>query len=124
VPALGALPFLGAGVLGPLDAYFESMSGFTTTGATVLTDFERSSVRSLFMWRAFTQWIGGIGIIVLFVGLFPQLAIAGRQLFFAEAPGPTEERLTPRLRYTAFAILGVYGVADGGLRDRPTRSPA
>jgi hypothetical protein len=107
VPALGALPFLGVGVLGPLDAYFESMSGFTTTGATVLTDF--SAVGPvLFMWRAFTQWIGGIGIIVLFVGLFPQLAIAGRQLFFAEAPGPTEERLTPRLRHTAFALLGVY----------------
>lgn len=107
VPALGALPYLGAGVLGPLDAYFESMSGFTTTGATVLTDF--SAVGPvLFLWRAFTQWVGGIGIIVLFVGLFPQLAIAGRQLFFAEAPGPTEERLTPRLRHTAFALLGVY----------------
>jgi trk system potassium uptake protein len=107
VPALGALPFIGAGVLGPLDAYFESMSGFTTTGATVLTDFSIVGP-VLFMWRAFSQWIGGIGIIVLFVGLFPQLAIAGRQLFFAEAPGPTEERLTPRLRHTAFALLGVY----------------
>lgn len=108
VPAIGALPFVGAGVLGPLDAYFESMSGFTTTGATTITDF--SAVGPvLFMWRAFTQWIGGIGIIVLFVGLFPQLAIAGRQLFFAEAPGPTEERLTPRLRHTAFALLAVYG---------------
>jgi len=108
VPALGALPFVGAGVLSPLDAYFESMSGFTTTGATTITDF--SAVGPvLFMWRAFTQWIGGIGIIVLFVGLFPQLAIAGRQLFFAEAPGPTEERLTPRLRQTSFALLSVYG---------------
>jgi trk system potassium uptake protein len=105
VPGIGALPYLG--VLGPLDAYFESMSGFTTTGATMLTDFSVVGP-VLFMWRAFTQWIGGIGIIVLFVGLFPQLAIAGRQLFFAEAPGPTEERLTPRLRYTAFALLGVY----------------
>jgi len=108
VPAVGALPYLGGGVLGPLDAYFEAMSGFTTTGATVLTDF--SAVGPvLFLWRAFTQWVGGIGIIVLFVGLFPQLAVAGRQLFFAEAPGPTEERLTPRLRYTAFALLSVYG---------------
>ena len=107
VPAIGALPFLGAGVLGPLDAYFESMSGFTTTGATVLTDFTLVGP-VLFMWRAFTQWVGGIGIIVLFIGLFPQLAIAGRQLFFAEAPGPTEERLTPRLRQTAVALLGVY----------------
>jgi trk system potassium uptake protein len=112
VPAIGALPFLGAGILGPLDAYFESMSGFTTTGATVLTDF--AAVGSvLLMWRAFTQWMGGIGIIVLFVGLFPQLAIAGRQLFFAEAPGPTEERLTPRLRHTAVALLGVYAALTG-----------
>ncbi len=108
VPAVGALPYIGAGVLGPLDAYFEAMSGFTTTGATMITDFTIVGP-VLFMWRAFTQWVGGIGIIVLFVGLFPQLAIAGRQLFFAEAPGPTEERLTPRLRHTAFALLGVYG---------------
>ena len=108
VPALGALPFVGSGAFGPLDAYFEAMSGFTTTGATVLTDF--STVGPvLFQWRAFTQWMGGIGIIVLFVALFPQLAIAGRQLFFAEAPGPTEERLTPRLRQTSAALLGVYG---------------
>ena len=108
VPLLGALPFVGAGVLGPLDAYFEAMSGFTTTGATVVTEFAGVGP-VLFMWRAFTQWIGGIGIIVLFVGLFPQLAIAGRQLFFAEAPGPTEDRLTPRLRQTATALLAVYG---------------
>ena len=107
VPALGAIPYLDAAGLGPLDAYFESMSGFTTTGATVLTDFGRVGPVA-FLYRAFTQWVGGVGIIVLFVGLFPQLAIAGRQLFFAEAPGPTEERLTPRLRYTATAILGVY----------------
>ncbi|MFU8888555.1 MAG: TrkH family potassium uptake protein [Trueperaceae bacterium] len=108
VPAVGALPYLGGGVLGPLDAYFEAMSGFTTTGATTITDFSVVGP-VLFMWRAFTQWVGGIGIIVLFVGLFPQLAIAGRQLFFAEAPGPTEERLTPRLRHTASALLSVYG---------------
>lgn len=107
VPALGAVPYLDAAGLGPLDAYFESMSGFTTTGATVLVDFERVGPVA-FLYRSFTQWVGGVGIIVLFVGLFPQLAIAGRQLFFAEAPGPTEERLTPRLRHTASALLGVY----------------
>ncbi len=114
VPALGALPYLDAAGLGPLDAYFESMSGFTTTGATVLTDFGQVGPIT-FLYRAFTQWVGGVGIIVLFVGLFPQLAIAGRQLFFAEAPGPTEERLTPRLRYTATAILGVYGVLTAAI---------
>jgi trk system potassium uptake protein TrkH len=60
------------------------------------------------MWRAMAQWIGGIGILVLFVAVFPQLAIAGRQMFFAEAPGPSEERLSPRLRHTAAAVLAVY----------------
>ncbi len=107
VPLVGAVPYVGAGVLGPLDAYFESMSGFTTTGATMLVDFDAVG-RVLFWYRGFTQWVGGVGIIVLFIGLFPQLAIGGRQLFFAEAPGPTEDRLTPRLRHTAIAILGVY----------------
>jgi len=107
VVALGALPYLGAGALGWLDALFESMSGFTTTGATTLRDFT-SVGPVLFLWRALSQWLGGIGIIVLFVGLFPFLAVAGRDLFFAEAPGPTEERLTPRLRNTAVALLTVY----------------
>ncbi len=107
VPLIGAVPYVGAGVLGPLDAYFESMSGFTTTGATMIVDFDAVGP-VLFWYRAFTQWVGGVGIIVLFIGLFPQLAIGGRQLFFAEAPGPTEDRITPRLRHTAIAILGVY----------------
>ena len=61
------------------------------------------------MWRALTQWFGGVGIIVLFIAVFPTLfAIAGRQLFFAEAPGPTEDKLTPRLRNTSNAVLLVY----------------
>lgn len=107
VPAFGGIPFMVSGGFTPLDAMFESMSGFTTTGATVLRDFTAFSP-SLFMWRSLTQWIGGVGIIVLFIAVFPQLAIAGRQLFFAEAPGPTEERLTPRLRSTASAVLQVY----------------
>jgi trk system potassium uptake protein len=107
IPLIGAIPFSVAGPLGPLDAYFESMSGFTTTGATVLVDFDGTG-RALMLWRALTQWFGGIGIIVLFIAIFPALAIAGRQLFVAEAPGPTEERLLPRLRTTANAILVVY----------------
>ncbi len=107
IPVVGAIPFWISGNLAPLNALFESMSGFTTTGATVLKDFENFP-KTLFMWRALTQWIGGIGIIVLFIAVFPQLAVAGRQLFFAEAPGPTEERLTPRLRNTSNAILIVY----------------
>lgn len=108
IPAFGAVPYALSGFFSPLNALFESVSGFTTTGATVLRDFE-GFPRSLFLWRALTQWVGGIGIIVIFVSVFPQLAIAGRQLFFAEAPGPTEERLTPRLRQTASTLLTVYG---------------
>jgi trk system potassium uptake protein len=108
VPLLGAVPYVLGGPLGPIDALFESASGFTTTGATVLTDFDLVA-RSLFLWRGLTQWIGGIGIIVLFIAAFPQLAIAGRQLFMTEAPGPEQGHLLPRLRVTALAILGVYG---------------
>jgi trk system potassium uptake protein TrkH len=93
--------------MSPLNALFESMSGFTATGATVITDFT-SIPSSLFLWRSLSQWLGGIGIIVIFIAVFPQLAIAGRQLFFAESPGPTEERLTPRLRTTAYAVLIIY----------------
>lgn len=108
VPALGAVPFALTGGMSPLNALFEAMSAFTTTGATVLADFSAFTT-SLFMWRAAAQWIGGIGIIVIFVSLFPHLAIAGRQLFFTEAPGPVDERLTPKLRHTATTLLTVYG---------------
>ncbi|QRN81144.1 MAG: TrkH family potassium uptake protein [Nocardiopsis sp. BM-2018] len=107
VPAVGVLPYvLGAG-MSPLNALFESMSGFTATGATAISDFAAVNA-SLFMWRAFTQWVGGIGIVVVFVAVFPQLAIAGRQIFNAELPGPTEERIAPRLRTTALAVLALY----------------
>ncbi len=107
LPAVSAAPFLVTGGLSPIDAMFESMSGFTTTGATILTDFGRFT-SSLMMWRAFSQWVGGVGIVVLFIAVFPQLAIAGRQLFFAEQPGPTEERLAPRLRSTAAVVVTLY----------------
>ncbi|MDQ3460579.1 MAG: TrkH family potassium uptake protein [Deinococcota bacterium] len=107
VPLVGAIPYAVSGGLTPVSAAFESMSGFTATGATVLRDFETFPL-SLFMYRALSQWLGGVGIIVLFVAVFPKLAIAGRQLFFAEMPGPTEEKLTPRLRNTAAAVLAVY----------------
>ena len=107
IPSFGSIPFMITGNFNFLNAFFESMSGFTTTGATVLQDFS-SFNSSLFMWRALTQWIGGVGIIVLFIAVFPQLAIAGRQLFFAEAPGPTEDKLTPRLKNTSNAVLLVY----------------
>lgn len=106
-PLLGAVPYLVDLGLPFHQAVFESVSGFTSTGATVLTAFE-SLPRSLLLWRAVTQWMGGIGIIVLFVAVFPQLSIAGRQMFFAELPGVSDERVTPRLRSTAAAVLAVY----------------
>lgn len=104
--AVGAIPYLFYG-LGPVDAYFESMSGITTTGATVLLDFSLYP-KCFFFWRSLTQWLGGMGIIVLFVAILPQFKIAGRQMFFAEAPGPTEEKVTPRITQTAKALWLVY----------------
>lgn len=103
---LSALPYIGQG-LGFVDALFESMSGLTTTGATVLIDFSAYG-RGFFFWRAMTHWIGGLGVIALFVAILPRLAIGGRDLFFAEAPGPTSEKLTPQLRDTALALWRLY----------------
>ena len=101
-----ALPYVAAG-MSPVDALFESMSGLTTTGATVMNDFSQFG-RGLFFWRALTQWLGGMGVIALFVAVLPRLAIGGRELFFAEAPGPTDEKLTPHIRKTAAALWSVY----------------
>lgn len=106
-PLLGAVPYLVDLRLPLHAAVFESFSGFTSTGATVLTALD-TLPRSLLLWRAVTQWVGGIGIIVLFVAVFPQLSIAGRQMFFTELPGVKDERITPRLRTTAAAVLSVY----------------
>ena len=105
----GALPYLLSGnseLSSPVDAYFESMSGFTTTGASVLTDIEALS-RSMAMWRQFTQWVGGMGVIVLFLAVLPRLRVAGRHLFQAEAPGP-EVGLESRVRDVAKRFLLVY----------------
>jgi trk system potassium uptake protein TrkH len=101
-----AIPYAVVG-MGPIDAVFESMSGLTTTGATVMRDFTLYG-RGIFFWRALTHWIGGMGVIALFVAVLPRFAIGGRQLFFAEAPGPTDEKLTPQIRKTAAALWGVY----------------
>ena len=107
VPLIGALPYWIGGGVGLIDAYFEAMSGFTTTGATILSDFGQWG-KSLFLWRALSQWFGGVGIIVLFVAVLPHFAVAGRQLFFAESTGVQKEKLTPRLRHTAEMVLRVY----------------
>lgn len=106
VAIFGAIPYVWNG-LGVLDGLFESMSGFTTTGATIFQDFSQFS-RGLFFWRSMTQWFGGMGVLALFIAILPALAVAGRQLFFAEAPGPSEERLFPRIRNTAIALWSLY----------------
>lgn len=106
IATFGALPYLWER-LSPVDAYFESMSGFTTTGATVLTAIEAHS-RSLLLWRGFTQWLGGMGIIVLAIAVLPKLSVGGRQLMEAEAPGPSVEKLTPRIYQTARALWKLY----------------
>ena len=102
----GALPFFFSG-MSPVDALFESMSGFTTTGATIMTDIE-AHTKALLFWRCFIQWLGGMGIIMLFLAILPKLAVAGRQLFKAEVPGPTEDKLKPQLKETAKILWMVY----------------
>ena len=102
---IAGIPYLFYGI-SPLDALLESVSGITTTGATILTHFNYP--KTFFFWRSLTQWLGGLGIIVLFVAILPQFAVAGRQMFFAEAPGPTEDKFTPRIRNTASALWKVY----------------
>lgn len=104
----GALPYLFTGVLPlPVDALFESASGFTTTGATVLLDIEGAG-RGVLFWRSFTQWLGGMGIIVLFVALLPELGPGARYLYKLEVPGPTAEALRPRIRDTAAILWRIY----------------
>ena len=81
------------------------MPGFTTTGATVLVDFGQLDRATIF-WRALTQWLGGMGVITLFVAMLPRLAFGVRQLFFTEAPGPTAQSLAPHVRETAAYLWG------------------
>ncbi len=113
-----ALPFWGwalfsddAGPQHPfhrfVDCYFEAMSGLTTTGATVLTNIE-AIPQSLALWRAFTQWLGGLGIVVIFVALLPTLGLGAKRLFHIETPGPTPEGLQPQIRQTARVLLLIY----------------
>lgn len=104
----GALPYLFAGTLSsPVDALFEAASGFTTTGATILVDIEAAG-RGILFWRSFTQWLGGMGIIVLFVALLPELGPGARFLYKLEVPGPTAEALHPRIRDTASLLWRIY----------------
>ncbi len=104
----GALPFYFCGVFDNFtDAFFETCSGFTTTGATVMTDIEIHQKGILF-WRSFTHWLGGMGIIVLSIAILPLIGVGGMQLFRAEVPGPTADKIKPRIAETARILWLVY----------------
>ena len=105
---IGALPFKISGFIPSYtDAFFETMSGFTTTGASILNNIE-ALPHGLLFWRSFTHWLGGMGIILLSLAILPLLGIGGMQLFKAEVPGPTPDKLTPRIKHTAELLWGVY----------------
>lgn len=104
----GALPFyLGGDIDSFTNAFFETISGFTTTGSSILTDIE-SMPKDLLYWRSLTHWLGGMGIIVLSVAILPLLGIGGMQLFMAEMPGITYDKLHPRITATAKRLWGIY----------------
>lgn len=103
---IGGLPYFFYGAASPLDALFEGLSGFTTTGASVLRQFE-DLPQSILLWRNMTQWLGGIGIIILMLAIFP-ISGGGTQLYKAEISGPIHERLTPRIQQTAAFIWKTY----------------
>ncbi|HEV2060077.1 MAG TPA: TrkH family potassium uptake protein [Solirubrobacteraceae bacterium] len=106
--AVGAVPFLLHGTFqAPVDAFFESMSGFTTTGATLLSDVE-SQPDAVLLWRSMTQWLGGVGIVVLVIAIAPATGLASQRVFYAEMTGVTNDRLTPRIADTAKIIWTIY----------------
>ena len=104
----GTLPYLLSGATPSFtDAFFETMSGYTTTGATIFTDIEALPA-GLLLWRSLTQWMGGMGIVVLAVAILPLLGIGGMQLFVAEAPGISPDKLQPRIKETAQRLWLIY----------------
>ena len=110
VAVVGAAPFVIAGqgtLAAPVNALFESMSGFTTTGATVVVDFDRHS-RAILLWRALLQWLGGLGILVLATAIFSQLSVGGAQLMETESQTGDSNRLTPRISETATLLGKLY----------------
>ncbi len=108
ISAFGSLPYLFTGSIhGFVNAFFETVSGFTTTGSTILTDIE-AMPKSILYWRSLTHWIGGMGIIVLVVAILPMLRIGGYNLFKSEASGISYEKLTPKTASTAKRLWGIY----------------
>jgi trk system potassium uptake protein TrkH len=107
VCALGSVPFLLAGGLDPVNAWFETVSGFSGTGSSVIPDVE-SLPRGLLFWRSFTHWLGGMGFVALYIAIFPLMGVGAMQLFRAEAPGLEMDRLRPRIRSTARILWLIY----------------
>ena len=108
ISVFGALPFYLSGYFGSYtNAFFETMSGFTTTGASILTDIE-AVPHGLLYWRSLTHWIGGMGIIVLSLAILPLLGIGGMQMFSAEAPGPTTDKIHPKVKEMAKRLWAIY----------------
>lgn len=106
--AVGSVPFLiSRAIPSVTDAFFETMSGFTTTGATILNDIEVLPPSILF-WRSTTHWLGGIGIVVIFIAVIPFFSAASRRLFQSELPGITAEGLKPRIKQSALALVKIY----------------
>ena len=104
----GSLPYIISGAIpNYTNAFFETMSGFTTTGSSILSDIEALPHGILF-WRSITQWLGGMGIIVLSLAVLPVFGIGGMQLFMAEVPGPTPDKISPRIRQTATTLWIIY----------------
>lgn len=104
----GSLPYVISGAIPNFtNAFFETMSGFTTTGSSILADIEALPHGTLF-WRSISQWLGGMGIIVLSLAILPVFGIGGMQLFMAEVPGPTPDKISPRIKQTAKMLWGIY----------------
>ena len=108
VAAAGSVPFVLSGLMGPADAFFESMAGFTTTGASTIGAPEEVAP-SILLWRSLSQWAGGIGIVLLFVAVAPLVGFGAAQLYSAEAADPVPDRLTTRITDTAKILALVYG---------------
>lgn len=108
ISILGSLPFLLSGsIVNPVDALFETVSGFTTTGASILSDVE-ALPRGMLFWRSFTHWIGGMGVLVFLLTILPMAGGSYTNLMKAESPGPQVEKFVPKIRYNALILYGIY----------------
>lgn len=105
---LGAIPFIATGSIpNPADAFFESCSGFSTTGSSILSDIE-ALPKGLLFWRSFTHWIGGMGILIFAIALMPSLGISGQNIAVSETPGPTLDKIAPKMSDTAKTLYIIY----------------